>query len=83
MLNVIIIFKYMVDYIYLTKFPTLPVTLSWIIQNQQHGDQYHLNHVLVIKFSCLNDLRDCRRAHSRFVLWYPLSKKSQKKEGRK
>ena len=29
-------------YIYLTKFPMLPVTLSWIIQNQQNADLDHL-----------------------------------------
>ena len=28
--------------IYLTKFPTLPVTPSWIIQNQQNADWDHL-----------------------------------------
>ena len=36
--------------------------------------------VFVIRFSSLNDLHDFMRAHSLFVLWYPLSKKSQKKK---
>ena len=34
--------SYVPFYIYLT--PKLPVTLSWIIQNQQNTDKYHLNH---------------------------------------
>ena len=33
----------------------------------------------VSQFSSLNDLRDFMRAHSLFVLCYPLSKKSQKR----
>ena len=33
--------------------------------------------MFVIQFSSVNDLRDFMRAHSPFVLWYPLTKKSQ------
>ena len=57
--------------IYLTKFPKLPVILSWIIPNQQNADLYHLNHgkinAFLIHFSSLNDLRDFMRAHLLFV----------------
>ena len=35
--------------------------------------------MFVIQFSSLNDLRNFKRAHSLFVLWYPHSKKSQKR----
>ena len=64
--------SYLYTTIYLTKFPTLPVTFSWIIQN----------HVLVIQFSSLNDLCASIRVQSPLSYRTPLSK-IHKNEDRK